>query len=238
VSASLVAKLVAENIPHWQHRDTLLICADCLRVLPWIEAGSVDAVVTDPPYGVSLRRGVCIAAWGPIIGDDSPPDIAWVSGYPSIVWGGNNFFDQLPRSTGWMVWDKWESPISEHSMAELAWTNIVRTIRVHRQSFRGFTATESHDSARVHPAQKPVKLMLWCLSFLPLCASIFDPYCGSGTTGVACVRTGRQFIGIEIDERYYLIAKRRIEEAYACSALFDNLEPPPTETKSLFEEPT
>jgi site-specific DNA-methyltransferase (adenine-specific) len=195
---------------------------DCLDVLRTLEPGSVDAVVTDPPYGVKHRRGdsrLNVA----IMGDDRPPRIEWVAKYPAVVWGGNNFCDQLPRSTGWLVWDKHESEKSRHSHAELAWTNAVKAIRVHRQSFRGFTATASHDSDRVHPNQKPVKLIRWCLGLLalPEGSTVFDPYMGSGTTGVACVQLGLNFIGVEIDPTYHAIAARRIADEQAKTALLE-----------------
>jgi DNA modification methylase len=66
-----------------------------------------------------------------------------------------------------------------------------------------------------HPTQKPVALMRWCLdkAKVPPGATVLDPFMGSGTTGVACVQTGRNFIGIEIDEEYFSIAERRIAEA-------------------------
>jgi len=68
---------------------------------------------------------------------------------------------------------------------------------------------------RVHPTQKPVTLMEWCMEMakVPKGATVLDPFMGSGTTGVACVKTGRNFIGIEIDETYFKIAQKRIEDA-------------------------
>jgi len=210
----------------YQTDRATLWCGDCLAVLPTLAADSFDAILTDPPYGVRLKRGDS-RTFRPIVGDEAPPDVRWIGAHSkAIVWGGNNFCDQLPRSTGWLVWDKWESPLSEHSMAELAWTNCVRTIRVHRQSFRGFTATVSHDSERVHPAQKTIALMEWCIGLSGTVAdqAILDPFAGSGTTGVACIRTGRRFIGIEIDERYCQIAARRLAEAESAYALFDEAE--------------
>ena len=63
-----------------------------------------------------------------------------------------------------------------------------------------------------HPTQKPVSLMKWCMD-IAAANTIFDPFMGSGTTGVACVQTGRNFIGIEIDPTYYAIAEKRIKDA-------------------------
>jgi site-specific DNA-methyltransferase (adenine-specific)/modification methylase len=77
---------------------------------------------------------------------------------------------------------------------------------------------------RDHPTQKPIAVMEWCLSFLPDCQTILDPFMGSGTTGVACAKLGRKFIGIEIEPRYFDIACKRIEDAYKQPDLF--IEPP------------
>lgn len=185
-----------------------LIHGDCREIITELQ-GAFSAVVTDPPYGVNLKRGDSRISTR-IAGDLAPPEIAWVADFPAIVWGGNNFCDQLPRSTGWLVWDKAESPKSRHSQAEVAWCNVTRCIRVHKQAFRGFMATAAFDSDRCHPTQKPVKLMMWCLSFLPQDCTVIDPFMGSGSTGVACVRTGRNFIGIEVDKGYFRIARERI----------------------------
>ena len=76
-----------------------------------------------------------------------------------------------------------------------------------------------------HPTQKPVALMQWCLGFLPKAETILDPFAGSGTTGVACVREGRRFIGIELDPGYFDIAVDRIRKEMAQPRL--DLPPPP-----------
>ncbi len=195
--------------PTWQSEDGAiqLYHGDCLEILPILESGSVDAVVTDPPYGVNMLRGDSHVK-GRLKGDERPPDVRWINGYPAIVWGGNNFCDQLPRSTGWLVWYKYACAKSEHSQAELAWTNCVKTVRHWSEQFTGFMRQRE---GQFHPTQKPTGLLRWCLSFLPNGTNILDPFMGSGTTGIACVQTGRCFVGIEIDEGYFNIAQRRIE---------------------------
>ena len=183
-----------------------IIHADCRDVLP-VEC---DAVVMDPPYGVNHNPGCGRMAkiGGGIVGDLTPPDIRWVGTLPAVVWGGNNFCDQLPRSTGWLVWDKTHAETCEHSQAELAWTNLVRTIRVHREAYHGFMRQRD---GWFHQHQKPPALMAWAMQWVKEGATVLDPYMGSGTTGIACIRTGRRFVGIEIDAGHFATARARLE---------------------------
>jgi DNA modification methylase len=79
--------------------------------------------------------------------------------------------------------------------------------------------------SRVHPTQKPVALMQWILDVLkvPVGATVLDPFMGSGATGIACMNTGRNFIGIEIVEEYFIVAKKRIEQAQLQLNMFDGI---------------
>jgi len=192
---------------------------DCLEFLRTLPAGSVDAVVTDPPYGLGNklhRPGKTAGAkWSKLYGDGAPSwdttinqeaiDECLRVAKHCIVWGGQYY--RLPASRGWLAWDKIVRKFSSGHM-ELAWSNLDQPIRAFNFS-HGQLASEG----KVHPTQKPVSLMAWCLSFLPENCTVLDPFCGSGTTGIACVQTGRKFIGCEIDEKYVEIARRRIAEA-------------------------
>lgn len=95
-------------------------------------------------------------------------------------------------------------------MAELAWTNVVRTVRYYREAYHGFMRARD---GWFHPTQKPPGLMKWCIGFTKDGSVIFDPYMGSGTTGIASAQMGRKFVGIEIDPGYFEVACRRIEAA-------------------------
>lgn len=208
--------------------DCRLILGDCLEILPTL--GKVDAVVTDPPYGLANKwqggGGSLKTSWA----FDPAEARSWdreapaiVETLPSlardcIVWGGNYF--RLPLSRCWLVWDKKQNDSWTTGQAELAWTSIDRPVRVYRFA----QCEQASEGPKDHPTQKPLGLMTWCLKWTDA-ETILDPFMGSGTTGVACVNLGRKFIGIEIEPRYFDIARRRIEEAYKQPRLF--AEPAP-----------
>ena len=204
-----------------------LILGDCLEVMQ--ELGPVDAVVTDPPYGISyshgggggkLARSTSLAKM-PIYGDDKPFDPApWIQ-WPCILWGGNHFADRLPPSQAWLIWDKRCADYSnDQADCEMAWTNLGFPARMFRHVWNGMLRGAESKSPRAHPTQKPVALMEWCLGFLPDAKTIRDPFTGSGTTLVACQKLGRQGIGIEIDPDYFEIACKRVDEAARQPDLF------------------
>lgn len=184
-------------------------CADSTTLtLP-----SVDAVLTDPPYGVSVvQRGMVGGAnfgvakkgrYEPIAGDDQVPDVRWIAALAesAIIWGGNYFADQLPPTSGWLVWDKRADSGIENSFAdcELAWSSRTGQARVHRQLWVGMIRSGEHEK-RQHPTQKPVALMAWCLGFSE--GTVFDPYLGSGTTLIAAEKLNRSCIGAELSPAY------------------------------------
>jgi site-specific DNA-methyltransferase (adenine-specific)/modification methylase len=212
-----------------------VIHGDCLEVLRSMESGSVDAVVTDPPYGIGHKcnfhaRGRSVLAkcndYPDVVGDDKPYDPTPILDLdvPTVLWGANHFADKLPASGGWLVWDKERPDTLDQSTCELAWTNCVKGVRRFRHLWNGMMRASEHGQS-YHPTQKPVALMRWILElpWIPE-GTIFDPYCGAGATGVACVQTGRNFIGIEIDEKYAAIARRRIAEADAAQLFRPKVE--------------
>jgi len=189
---------------------------DCMDIMPMV--GRVDAVVTDPPYG--LGKKMSGGTWAKnnkhykeMHDWDKEAKQKWIDAIlelhvPSIIWGGNYFI--TPPSRGWLVWEKPYFPTMAD--CELAYTSIDMNCRV-------FNFNRS-DGEKEHPTQKPVLLMKWCLSFLPDSQIIFDPFMGSGTTGCACIQTGRHFIGIEKDKKYFDIACERIQNTYNQPDLF------------------
>ena len=205
--------------------DAELWLGDCLEILPTL--GKVDAVVTDPPYGIGFAaqptryqraNGLHRETWDNAAPHDAIADIA--SRWPAIIWGGNYF--SLPPSRGWLIWNKIGNAPSMADV-EMAWTSMNMNARSFEKTVKSASLEKDLQSA-AHPTQKPVGLMEWSMGFLPDAQTILDPFMGSGTTGVACAKLGRRFIGIEIEPRYFDIACKRIEDAYKQPDMF--IEPP------------
>lgn len=205
--------------------DYELYHGDCLDYFDKIAPASIDAVITDPPYGINHRRGrsvnrgkgVTLGTVG-IIGDDKPFDPSPWLNFPIVVlFGANWYADRLPAGR-WLIWDKQEHGGSgDFSEAEIAWCNRGRALKIFRHMWLGVQRASEIGKPRLHPTQKPVKLMEWVMkvSGVPQNGTVFDPYMGSGTTGVACANTGRRFIGVERDPNYFAVAQDRIATAYA-----------------------
>jgi len=208
---------------------------DCREILPLLPP--VDSVVTDPPYGIGWKTNSKKRFGGirkhftgkdemPIIGDDKPFDPApFLIGKMQIFWGANAYAERLPSNYGWLVWDK--RPNGEkntQSDAELAWTSFGKSVRTHRQRWMGCMRDGEEcpfvGGALVHPTQKPVALMRWCVNMTS--GIVLDPFMGSGTTGVACVDLARPFIGIELDRKYFDIACERIGRTLSQPRLFED----------------
>jgi len=196
-----------------------LILGDCLAH-PRIEA---DAVISDPPYGMDWntdstrftggnngkQRGPGVNDYAPIHDDDRAFDPSPWLDYPAVVlFGCNHFGQRLPVGTT-LVWLKRNDAGfgTFLSDAEVAWMKGGHGVYVKRDlSMNGETAT------RCHPCQKPVPLISWCMdrAKVPHGATVLDPYMGSGSTAIACIRTGRKFIGIERDPVHFATAEQRI----------------------------
>jgi len=205
--------------------EATLYLGDCLDILPTL--GKVDAVITDPPYGINYnpvggngmaRRGNLAR----VIGDDRPFDPAPLIAFERcILWGANHYADRLPASSKWLVWDKRQiGVVLNFADCEMAWCKGGGLARVIRHVWQGMIRDSEMGELRQHPTQKPVAVMEWCIQQYPDAKSILDPFMGSGTTGVACANLGRKFVGIEIDENYFDIACERIDNAYRQARLF------------------
>ncbi len=198
-------------------RATLYL-GDCREILPALP--KVDAVVTDPPYGIGFaaqptlwqrRAGHLPKDWDDKASDAVDSMLLDVCD-DAIIWGGNHYM--LPPSRGWLAWYKPDAPPTM-SHFELAWTSLDQPTRQISQSI---SATNAERVG--HPTQKPLRVMKWSLDFLPHAETILDPFMGSGTTGVAAVQMGRDFIGIEREPAYFDIACKRIEDAQRQGDMF------------------
>lgn len=209
--------------------DCTLYLGDCLEILPTL--GKVDAVVTDPPYGIgesnernqSRVRLATPKDYGHYDWDRAPASPEQISAIRAcsrhqIIFGGNYF--NLPPTSCWLIWDKQNT--GDFADCEMAWTNLNKAVR--RVYWRWNGMIRKGHEERHHPTQKPLGVMEWCLTHVPDAKTILDPFMGSGTTGVACAKLRRKFIGIEIEPKYFDIACRRIEDAYRQPDMF--VEPP------------
>ena len=233
----------------------------CEDVLPTLQRP--DAIVSDPPYGQSLKTNVTgvsvtgraagagrrhvgrsagkqfhttgIARLWPkkIEGDGKPFDPAPIiaAADKALLWGAHKFGDRLPRGR-WLAWDKVPTGKVRHQGdGELAWTNVKpdAPLRIYRLLWDGVCVGSAarHEvmagQQREHPTQKPEALMAWCLGFLDLAPDslIYDPYMGAGSTGMAAVRAGHRFVGIECEALYFDAACRRIDDAQRQGQLFE-----------------
>lgn len=209
-----------------------LYFGDCLEVLAMLPSpGCAIALITDPPYGLNMdvglhkrtsRNKACKTdfGWQPITGDAKSFDPAPFLGYTKVVlWGGNHYASRLPDARKWLIWDKRGHTGPDHnSDVEMAWTNLPGVARMFRHVWRGMIRDGRHNIANeslVHPTQKPVELLAWCIKQCDLGPlwTVRDPFMGSGTCGIAAVEAGLRYQGFEIERCYFDIACERIENA-------------------------
>lgn len=207
--------------------DCILYQGDCLEIMPTLD--NVDALVTDPPYGIGEAAGknesrgnlatakdFGVSSWDDVPAFDAVAEAMLIADH-HIIFGGNYY--PLSPTSCWLVWDKLNGD-NDFADCELAWTNLKKAVR--RIQFRWNGMIRQNGEQRGdHPTQKPIEVMRWCINHLPVgVMTIFDPFMGSGTTGVACVKLGHKFIGIELEPEYFDIACKRIEQAYAQPDMF------------------
>lgn len=218
--------------PYYQDDYVTIYHGDCREILP--ELPKVDLLLTDPPYGSrqDLRhakrkrggdflKGITTIArdWDECVGDNEPfrPPYLLLSGRQTIIWGANYFSHLLPSSSKWLIWDKRDGVASDDNAdCELAWTNLKGVSRIYRQLWKGICRKGRENIAiqheKLHPFQKPVELMKWCILQANNPQLILDPYMGSGATIVASKELNRKCIGIEIEEKYCEISANRCRQ--------------------------
>lgn len=229
--------------------DATLYQGENADVLPLLNRGC--RVVSDPPYGMDWdtdstrftggqhKRGDGREDWGNIAGDAEPFDPApWLEFRSAVLWGANHYWSRLPVGRT-LLWIKKPTHLLGTFLSdfEVGWASGGHGCFAHFRQFPPPSRMAENDGKTVgHPTQKPLSLMEWCISeFSKGDEPIVDPFMGSGTTGVAAIRQGRAFFGVEKRPDYFETACRRIAEAYAQPRLFD--EPPPKPTQgSMFDD--
>ena len=203
--------------PYYEQSGVTIYCGDCRD---WATR-DVDYVLTDAPYGIDWKPRVNHQdqAWRDT--EDFDPT-RWLSiGREHVFWGANYFARLLPHSPDWLTWIKRPIEIGldfsadkrSYSTVELAWSDLGCRARFKCHVWDGgMRAGVGENRDFSHPAQKPLELMIWCLSLSKTCGTVLDPFMGSGTTLVAAKRLGRRAIGIEREEKYCEIAARRLQQ--------------------------
>jgi len=237
--------------------NATLYLGDCLEVLSAGLLKDADALVSDPPYGINFKKdatgsGLKLACRnvGGIINDDRDFDPSPFldafdrcsiggagNGKPVVLFGANHYCRHIPAHGQWLVWDKscGQGAASSFVDAEYAWMNRRNPRCIYRHFWLGAMRSgqdSSGKNSRLHVSQKPVELMAWCMETarIGIGKTVCDPYMGSGTTGIACLQTGRRFIGIEIDPGHFATACQRIKRA--CDDIEDAQR-----QRSLFDQP-
>jgi DNA modification methylase len=210
--------------PYYSHAGIQIFHGDCREILPTL--GKFDLLLTDPPYGIGAAKnlrgnkqhGKAVAPsrdYGDANWDDQPASdadlfLARQAATQQVIFGGNYF--TLPPSRAWLVWDKVNGD-NGYADCELAWTNLEMAVRMFRWQWMGMLQEDmSRKEQRVHPTQKPLPLMKWCISLVPDAKTVLDPFCGSGTTLVAAKAMGLTAVGIELHEPYCEIAAKRLSQ--------------------------
>ena len=188
---------------------------DCLEFMKRVPDKYFDLVLTDPPYGIGEKfkggdnskmnkfNSIIEKGWDIAPSKELFYEIFRVS-KNQIIWGGNYF--ELPSTRGFIVWDKQISADFSLAMAEYAWTSFDALAKIYKIS--------SDKVGRLHPTQKPVKVIEYCLNYAKIEKNhkVLDPFMGSGTTAVACKSLGIDFVGCELDHEYVAIANKRLEQ--------------------------
>lgn len=210
--------------------NATLYHGDAREVLPTL--ARADLCIVDPPYGLgeSPRKiasrgrvhggGILLTDYGDFDWDENTLDAPTLAAILAaadrvILWGGNYY--PLPPASKWLVWDKDNS--GDFADCELAWTNLPGAVRIFRHMWNGMLRA-SERGPRVHPTQKPVALMRWCLQQAGAVTNVVDPCMGSAPIGIACAELGLPYIGIERDEGYFRIASERIDNAQRQARMF------------------
>lgn len=194
---------------------------DSLPIMRSMPEKSVGLILTDPPYGINYmdlgshkkefgwNDHLQVGEWDKARIDKVYFDEILRIGKKICIWGGNYYTDYLPPSMQWFIWDKGQRFFSLADF-EMAWSSNWNAGRIF-----DYPRSRALKDGKVHPTQKPVDLMVWCIQKMNIKSNdvILDPFMGSGSTGIAAVKLGYRFIGVEREENYFAIAQKRIAAA-------------------------
>ena len=207
----------------------VMINADCEAVMAEIRDREIDLVLTDPPYGIDMANKINTITggvkfdkkdWDKHIPKKEIFDSITRISRDQIIFGGNYFTDFLIPSSCWIVWDK-KNGDSLFADAEIAWTSFKSPIRIIQNHWCGSAAIHETGENKIHPTQKPFKLFIKILNkYSKENDLIFDAFAGSFTTAIACIRTKRRFIGVELDPVYFEKAVERVDTELKQLTLF------------------
>lgn len=225
-----------------RHRVMCGSATEASDAMELLNGDTAQLVFTDPPYGVDVVKGGKVGAdfgiakkgnYSDVIGDDTTDTAeqfykVWSELVEKhIIWGGNYFTSFLPFSDGWLIWDKREDTGIRNTFAdgEMAWVSWHTPVRIYRQLWNGMIR-KGESGARVHPTQKPLDTLASIIrDFTKADNIVVDVFLGSGSTLIACEQTNRTCFGMELDEKYVdVIRKRYAKFAAADDQLPENWE--------------
>lgn len=213
---------INSGVPYYDDGQIQIWLGDCREILPTL---SFDAIIADPPYGISFDTDYTRFTGGvaaerrshpTIHGDKEPFDPAWLLSQSKnvVLFGANCFSDRLPQGS-WLIWDK-RSPNGHKNVmsdGEAAWWSRGSGVYIYTHTWDGFNRASERNTA-YHPTQKPVALMQWVIQ---KCTRpddvIVDPYCGSGPVLLAARNLGRRAVGIELRAEYVERSVSRLAQA-------------------------
>jgi site-specific DNA-methyltransferase (adenine-specific) len=192
---------------------------DCFEGMKHYPDKYFDLALVDPPYGIGLASNPFRQKQEKKNWDMSIPEMEYFEqlfrvSKNQIIWGGN-YFD-LPKSQGFLIWDKKQPYDFSSAMCEFAWSSIQKPAKIYSKH------VVTAEPNKIHPTQKPVSLYEFCLKFseLEAGANILDTHLGSGSSRIACYRNGFEFVGFEIDKKYCQTMDKRFKDAISQQRLF------------------
>ena len=230
--------------PYFQTKLGKLYHMDCYDFMKNLPDKSIDLILTDPPYGISITRrshigssslstgkckGAKVTNYNSNNWDKKPVEKKYFDemlrvSKNQIIFGGNYYTDYLHNSSCWIVWDKDNS--GYFADCELAWTSFKSAIRKIKWRWNGCLQEDMRNKEkRLYPTQKPIPVMQWILNkYAKQDNLILDPFCGSGTTAVASEITQRKWVAVDKELKACEIAKNRIIKQTKQFLLFQDNE--------------